>query len=67
MAVVGEVITERDVVVYIGRGNLEEDPAEIYPDASAEELERLRFEAALSGHRRAPRRSAAATSASSPS
>ena len=49
VAVVGEeVITERDVVVYIGRGNLEEDPAEIYPDASAEELERLRFEAALS-------------------
>lgn len=49
VAVVGEeVITERDVVMYIGRGSLQEDPAEIYPDAAPEELERLRFEAALS-------------------
>ncbi|MEE2940093.1 MAG: hypothetical protein VX460_06900 [Planctomycetota bacterium] len=49
VAVVGEeVITERDVVVYIGRGNLKEDPAQIYPDAAPAELEGLRFEAALS-------------------
>lgn len=49
VAVVGEeVITERDVVVYVGRGNLQEDPAELYPDATPAELEGMRFEAALS-------------------
>lgn len=49
VAVVGEeVITERDVVLYISRGNLDEDPAEAYPDATPAELDAMRFEAALS-------------------
>lgn len=48
VAVVGDgIITERDVVAYLRDGRLEEDPAELFPNAPEAEIGAMRFEAAL--------------------
>lgn len=48
VAVVGEdLVTDQEVTNYVRQGNLEEDPADLYPDASDQEIRALRYEAAL--------------------